>query len=767
MSSGDFATLKVSGNSILNTISNSIEPGTGEVIFNDLLIANYGLKVEGDMDVQGLIETNSLDVQGPFKGRTGTFASGLTAGSLNTLGALNAGSANVTNGLTAGSANVTNSLIAGSLNTSGGLTAGSANVTGSLTAGSINTNGALTAGFANLTGSLTAGSAVITNGLTAGSANVTNALTAGSANVTNALIAGSLNTSGGLTAGSANVTGPLTAGSLNTTGDLTANGSGSFSSGIEITGSISAESTYANSKINGTSFFTTSTNNGQPFIETGSAVFNNGVSITANGIDIIGSSELTGDLHIYGGKNETITLFSDTGNILCNNLVTEKSIWVKDNLLVEENIVLGSKGLPNVEESYSITLQKKNGKITCGELVVENSINCGSLFINGVPVTKGDKGDKGVGIDGQKGDKGLSGPTGPTGSTGPTGPTGDQGLSGPKGDQGLSGPKGDQGLSGPKGDQGLSGSKGDQGLSGQTGSKGDQGLSGQTGSKGDQGLSGQTGPKGDAGSKGDSGTFGLSGTNYGDYIYYNNTDWVVGGDNISLGTEAGEIRQGINGIAIGFEAGSSDQGNYSVAIGYQSGTINQGLNSIAIGYQSGTTNQPDNSIILSADPTSIRLGATGIGFFVNPLNQNITGLNQLLQYNAITSEISYSSTKTFVINHPVNEDKYLVHACLEGPEAGVYYRGKAEITDNESLVVNLPEYVDALASEFTVQVSTVYDGVVKDNNLLTSEVKDNSFTVYGSNRTFFWHVHGKREEVKVEPLKSESDVKGSGPYLWI
>ena len=81
--------------------------------------------------------------------------------------------------------------------------------------------------------------------------------------------------------------------------------------------------------------------------------------------------------------------------------------------------------------------------------------------------------------------------------------------------------------------------------------------------------------------------------------------------------------------------------------------------------------------------------------------------------------------------------------------------------------VNLPEYVDALASDFTVQVSTVYDGIVKDNNLITSEVKDNAFTVYGSNRTFFWHVHGKREEVNVEPLKSESDVKGTGPYLWI
>jgi len=37
-------------------------------------------------------------------------------------------------------------------------------------------------------------------------------------------------------------------------------------------------------------------------------------------------------------------------------------------------------------------------------------------------------------------------------------------------------------------------------------------------------------------------------------------------------------------------------------------------------------------------------------------------------------------SKTFVREHPLNKDKYLVHACLEGPEAGVYYRGERLIT---------------------------------------------------------------------------------------
>ncbi len=41
------------------------------------------------------------------------------------------------------------------------------------------------------------------------------------------------------------------------------------------------------------------------------------------------------------------------------------------------------------------------------------------------------------------------------------------------------------------------------------------------------------------------------------------------------------------------------------------------------------------------------------------------------------------------------------------------------------------------------------------------------FTVYGEPGPFNWLVHGTRGASNVEPLKSEVDVKGSGPYRWI
>ena len=144
-----------------------------------------------------------------------------------------------------------------------------------------------------------------------------------------------------------------------------------------------------------------------------------------------------------------------------------------------------------------------------------------------------------------------------------------------------------------------------------------------------------------------------------------------------------------------------------------------------------------------------------------------------MMWNATTSEVTRSTTasgniaKTFVIDHPTKSDNYLVHACLEGPEAGVYYRGKDAILSNEC-TIQLPEYVFAIATEFTVLVTPIYE-----NNfvqLACSEVNNNQFTVYSSGPTkFYWHVYGKRQTIDIEPSKDDVVVKGdlNGPYKWI
>ena len=108
----------------------------------------------------------------------------------------------------------------------------------------------------------------------------------------------------------------------------------------------------------------------------------------------------------------------------------------------------------------------------------------------------------------------------------------------------------------------------------------------------------------------------------------------------------------------------------------------------------------------------------------------------------------------------------MVHACLEGPEGGVYYRGKSEITNGKNVVIQLPDYLDALACDFTIQITPIYAGK-ELKQFYTTEVENNCFEVYGENAKFFWLVHGKRSDINVEPRKKDVSVKGSGPYKWI
>ena len=107
-----------------------------------------------------------------------------------------------------------------------------------------------------------------------------------------------------------------------------------------------------------------------------------------------------------------------------------------------------------------------------------------------------------------------------------------------------------------------------------------------------------------------------------------------------------------------------------------------------------------------------------------------------------------------------------MHACLEGPESGVYYRGTGEIINNIQTTITLPHYVEKLATNFTIQITPIYNGNLIVLN--TGEVINNEFAVYGPNCKFYWAVNGKRLEIKnIEPNKNDVSIKGSGPYLWI
>ena len=253
-------------------------------------------------------------------------------------------------------------------------------------------------------------------------------------------------------------------------------------------------------------------------------------------------------------------------------------------------------------------------------------------------------------------------------------------------------------------------------------------------------------------------------------------------NNVAIGQGAGSTNQGGSAVAIGQNAGQNNQNNFAVAIGSGAGVSGQGPHAVAIGFRAGNTGQAANTIVLNATGSFLNgIPSQPSSFYVKPIRDTNTNGIPALVYDSTSGEITYSSTggqKTFIIDHPLDENKYLVHACLEGPEAGVYYRGTATIPINTKFVeINLPDYVEHFTTDYTVQITPIVnDDDDEDDDipiLASSRVKNGKFKVYVKicSSSFASHfdyiVFGKRSSIIVEPNKIDVKVKGDGPYTWI
>ncbi len=129
----------------------------------------------------------------------------------------------------------------------------------------------------------------------------------------------------------------------------------------------------------------------------------------------------------------------------------------------------------------------------------------------------------------------------------------------------------------------------------------------------------------------------------------------------------------------------------------------------------------------------------------------------------LTGDLYASGTKSFKIPHPLYpEEKELTHAALEGPEAGIYYRGEGQL-DNGEAVVELPSYFEALAREEgrTVTLTPKFEGDEPVSQLAASRVENGKFEVRAIgdgnlDQKFYWEVKAVRSDVpslEVERLK--------------
>tara|TARA_R100001163_G_scaffold39311_1_gene29926 strand:- start:174 stop:2249 length:2076 start_codon:yes stop_codon:yes gene_type:complete len=109
------------------------------------------------------------------------------------------------------------------------------------------------------------------------------------------------------------------------------------------------------------------------------------------------------------------------------------------------------------------------------------------------------------------------------------------------------------------------------------------------------------------------------------------------------------------------------------------------------------------------------------------------------------------SSKSFLIDHPTQTGKKLMHACIEGPENGVYFRGKSQETGVEA-----PEYWSGLVDIDSMTVDVTPIG--PNQSIYVDRIDDNGDICVGSNTAeplnYFYVVYGERKDIdKLEIVK--------------
>jgi hypothetical protein len=128
----------------------------------------------------------------------------------------------------------------------------------------------------------------------------------------------------------------------------------------------------------------------------------------------------------------------------------------------------------------------------------------------------------------------------------------------------------------------------------------------------------------------------------------------------------------------------------------------------------------------------------------------ITGTGDIVISGEVTASevtaggITLTSRKPFDIPHPTKKGHRLRHVCLEGPESGVYYRGRL----TGQTIIELPEYWRGLVDPETITVTLTQIGSSQD--LIIERIEWGTKIIIksgnGTGIDCFYLVHAERKD---------------------
>ena len=194
-----------------------------------------------------------------------------------------------------------------------------------------------------------------------------------------------------------------------------------------------------------------------------------------------------------------------------------------------------------------------------------------------------------------------------------------------------------------------------------------------------------------------------------------------------------------------------------------------GVATVTIGTADPTSTQQNMKLSLSVKGNSVLQGDSQTPYALTvsggksmPLKVDGDAIFTAISPQTLSARFGVADDKPykpFDIEHPIKGKGWrLRYVSLEGPEAGVYYRGRLK----ESNIIKLPDYWEQLvhADSITVQLQPIGDrhfhlNVVSFDNkeIIIKEADDKPIDC-------FYHVYGERKDVN--PLLTE--YEGNGRY---
>jgi hypothetical protein len=103
-----------------------------------------------------------------------------------------------------------------------------------------------------------------------------------------------------------------------------------------------------------------------------------------------------------------------------------------------------------------------------------------------------------------------------------------------------------------------------------------------------------------------------------------------------------------------------------------------------------------------------------------------------------------ATTKSFIIDHPTKEGKKLQYGSLEGPELGVYVRGRTQ-----SSIIELPDYWTGLVDEETITVNLT--PISESATPRVNRVINNTVEIFSKDEgelDYYYTVFAERKDVE-------------------